>query len=72
MTYRSYLDSFLLPFRVGSSPEIERYNSRAKHMRQSHKRKFTEPGEPGEMFRRARSPLFAQQGSALWRKYFKS
>ncbi|KAK9905768.1 hypothetical protein WJX75_005992 [Coccomyxa subellipsoidea] len=51
MTYRSYLDSFLLPFRVGSGPEVEQDNSRAKHLRQSHKRKFTEPGEPGEMFR---------------------
>ena len=51
MTSRSYLDSFLLPFRVGSGPEVEQDNSRAKHLRQSHKRKFTEPGEPGEMFR---------------------
>ncbi|EIE23647.1 hypothetical protein COCSUDRAFT_66025 [Coccomyxa subellipsoidea C-169] len=67
MTYRSYLDSFLLPFRVGSSPESERYNSRAKHMRQSHKRKFTEPREPGEMFRRARSPrgVYEQLKAAL-------
>ncbi|BDA47562.1 hypothetical protein COCOBI_10-4100 [Coccomyxa sp. Obi] len=51
MTYRSYLDSFLLPFRIGSDPEAQRYNSHAKHERQSYKRKFTEPGQPGEMFR---------------------
>lgn len=55
MTYRSYLDSFLLPFRVGSDPETQRYNSHAKHERQSYKRKFTEPGQPGEMFRQGSS-----------------
>ncbi len=54
MTYRSYLDSFLHPIKVGTGPEVEAYNSHAKHLRQSHKRMFTEPGQPGAMFRRAR------------------
>lgn len=53
MTYRSYLDSFLHPIKVGAGPEVEACNSRAKHLRQSHKRMFTEPGQPGAMFRRA-------------------
>ena len=56
MTYRSYLDSFLLPFRVGSDPETQRHNSHTKNVRQSYKRKFTEPGQPGEMFRHGSFP----------------
>lgn len=51
MSYRSYLDSFLLPFRAGSGPDVERHNTDAKYQRQALKRKFTEPGEPGHMFR---------------------
>ena len=51
MTYRSYLDSFAHPFRGGRGPDAEAYNSEAKAQRQAKKRKFTEPGEPGHMFR---------------------
>ena len=51
MSYRSYLDSFLLPFRAGSGPDVERHNTDAKNQRQALKRKFTEPSEPGHMFR---------------------
>ena len=51
MTYRSYLDSFLHPFHAGSGPEAQAANSAVKIKRQALKRKFTEPGEPGEMFR---------------------
>ncbi len=52
MSYRSYLDSFLLPFRSGAGPDVERHNTDVKNRRQALKRKFTEPGEPGRMFRR--------------------
>lgn len=55
MTYRSYLDSFLMPFQVGMTPEVEKHNTLVKHKRQSLKRKFTEPGEPGAMFRCAKT-----------------
>ena len=51
MSYRSFLDSFLLPSQVGSSPEAEKHNTQVKNMRQGLKRAFTEPGQPGEMFR---------------------
>jgi hypothetical protein len=52
MTYRSYLDSFLHPFAAGPpGSAAEAANSAAKQARQALKRKFTEPGEPGEMFR---------------------
>lgn len=51
MSYRSFLDSFLLPSQVASSPEAERRNTEVKHLRQGLKRAFTEPGQPGEMFR---------------------
>ena len=51
MSYRSYLDSFLLPFRAGHGAEVERHNTNMKNQRQAFKRKFTEPGEPGHMFR---------------------
>ena len=51
MSYRSYLDSFLLPFRAEHGPEVERHNTHVKNQRQAFKRKFTEPGEPGHMFR---------------------
>jgi hypothetical protein len=51
MSYRSFLDSFLLPSQVASSPEAEKHNTEVKNMRQGLKRAFTEPGQPGEMFR---------------------
>ena len=51
MSYRSYLDSFLLPIRVGRGPDIEKQNTEVKKKRQALKRRFTEPGEPGVMFR---------------------
>ena len=51
MTYRSYLDSFAYPFRCGRGADAEAYNGEAKALRQAKKRKFTEPGEPGHMFR---------------------
>lgn len=57
MSYRSYLDSFLLPFRAGHGPEVERHNTDVKNQRQAFKRRFTEPGEPGHMFRSGRSHL---------------
>lgn len=51
MSYRSYLDSFLLPFEEGNAPEVQRHNSKIKARRQALKRNFTAPGQPGEMFR---------------------
>ena len=51
MSYRSYLDSFLLPFESGRSPETQQRNTERKAERQARKRTFTEPGQPGHMFR---------------------
>lgn len=51
MSYRSFLDSFLLPSHAGSSPDIEKHNNEVKNVRQALKRAFTDPGQPGEMFR---------------------
>ena len=51
MSYRSYLDSFLLPFEEGKAAEVQRRNTKIKAKRQSLKKSFTEPGQPGEMFR---------------------
>ncbi len=62
MSYRSYLDSFLLPFRSGAGPDVERHNTDVKNRRQALKRKFTEPGEPGRMFRRG--ALARERGAA--------
>lgn len=51
MSYRIFLDSFLLPFKVGEGPAIEALNTAIKSERQKLKRVFTEPGQPGDMFR---------------------
>jgi len=70
MSYRSYLDSFLLPFRSGAGPDVERHNTDVKNRRQALKRKFTEPGEPGRMFRRgarARERGAAMRSGEQWR-----
>ncbi len=70
MSYRSYLDSFLLPFRSGAGPDVERHNTDVKNRRQALKRKFTEPGEPGRMFRRgarARERRAVGQNGKQWR-----
>ncbi len=50
MSYRSFLDSFLLPS-DSSGPDADKRNSEIKNRRQTLKRTFTEPGQPGEMFR---------------------
>ena len=50
MSYRSFLDSFLLPS-DSSGPDADKRNSEVKNRRQTLKRTFTEPGQPGEMFR---------------------
>ena len=49
MSYRSFLDSFLLPSQGG--PDADKRNTEVKIRRQMMKRTFTEPGQPGEMFR---------------------
>ena len=51
MTYRSYLDTFLLPFDMGTGHDVDEYNTRIKHQRNKLKRQFTEEGQAGEMFR---------------------
>ncbi|KAK9820202.1 hypothetical protein WJX72_007430 [[Myrmecia] bisecta] len=51
MSYRSYLDSFLLPFVQGQGAEADAQNTQIKNRRQHLKRQFTELGQPGEMFR---------------------
>ena len=51
MTYRSYLDTFLLPFDMGTGYDVDEYNTRIKHQRNKLKRQFTEEGQAGEMFR---------------------
>lgn len=51
MSYRSYLDSFLLPFEEGRSAEAQQRNCQIKAQRQALKRTFTASGHPGEMFR---------------------
>ena len=50
MSYRSFLDSFLLPS-DSSGPDADRRNIEVKNRRQTLKRTFTEPGQPGAMFR---------------------
>ena len=65
MSYRSFLDSFLLPSQVGTRAEIEVRNTEVKNTRQVLKRKFTEPGQPGEMFRWMSSTLTCT-GRPLW------
>ena len=51
MSYRIFLDSFLLPFKVGEGHAIEAMNTAIKSDRQKLKRLFTESGQPGDMFR---------------------
>ena len=51
MSYRIFLDSFLLPFKVGEGAAIEAMNTAIKSERQKLKRVFTEVGQPGDMFR---------------------
>lgn len=51
MSYRIFLDSFLLPFKVGEGAAIEAINTIIKGERQKLKRIFTEAGQPGDMFR---------------------
>lgn len=51
MTYRAYLDSFLLPAQPGVNAQSAEENSRLKDRRKLLKRQFTEAGEPGAMFR---------------------
>lgn len=58
MSYRIFLDSFLLPFKVGEGPAIEAMNTAIKSDRQKLKRIFTEAGQPGDMFRGVFQKLF--------------
>ena len=51
MSYRIFLDSFLLPFKVGEDAGVEATNTAIKAERQKLKRVFTETGQPGDMFR---------------------
>jgi len=51
MSYRIFLDSFLLPFKMGEGPAVEALNTAIKSDRQKLKRIFTESGQPGDMFR---------------------
>eukprot|EP00899_Mesostigma_viride_P017433 jgi/Mesvir1/25691/Mv01890-RA.1 len=50
MTYRSFLDSFLLPLMQGYGKEVDTINEEIKQKRQVLKRSFTCRGQPGEMF----------------------
>jgi hypothetical protein len=51
MTYRHFLDTFLLPYDDSSdSPEAQLHNNQVKARRQELKRAFTDDGQPGEMF----------------------
>jgi len=56
MSYRSYLDSFLLPFEEGRSADVQRRNTQIKARRHGLKNTFTDPGQPGAMFRSSISP----------------
>ena len=51
MSYRIFLDSFLLPFKYEEHPDLEAINNAIKAQRQKMKRIFTEDGQPGDMFR---------------------
>ena len=51
MSYRIFLDSFLLPFKYGEDADYEAMNTDIKADRQKMKRIFTEEGQPGDMFR---------------------
>lgn len=51
MTYRAYLDSFLLPSEAETGPEAAQRNAGLKEQRKQLKRQFTEPEQPGAMFR---------------------
>ncbi|KAL3136782.1 hypothetical protein ABBQ38_005496 [Trebouxia sp. C0009 RCD-2024] len=51
MSYRIFLDSFLLPIKVGKGAALEALNTAIKAERQKLKRVFTEAGQPGDMFR---------------------
>ena len=51
MSYRIFLDSFLLPFKLGEEAGLEATNNAIKAQRQKMKRIFTEAGQPGDMFR---------------------
>ena len=69
MSYRSYLDSFLLPFRTGLGSEVERHNTDVKNKRQAFKRRFTEPGEPGHMFRHGPSRQICPRARQAFREH---
>ena len=53
MSYRIFLDSFLLPLKVGEGAALDALNTAIKAERQKLKRVFTEAGQPGDMFRSA-------------------
>lgn len=53
MSYRIFLDSFLLPFKYNETADLEAVNNAIKARRQKMKRIFTEAGQPGDMFRHA-------------------
>ena len=53
MSYRIFLDSFLLPIKVGEGAALDALNTAIKAERQKLKRVFTEAGQPGDMFRYA-------------------
>ena len=53
MSYRIFLDSFLLPIKVGEGAALDALNTAIKAERQKLKRVFTEAGQPGDMFRSA-------------------
>ena len=66
MTYRSYLDTFLLPFDMGTGHDVDEYNTRIKHQRNKLKRHFTEEGQAGEMFRCAATCTVGIKQSDSW------
>ena len=66
MTYRSYLDTFLLPFDMGTGHDVDEYNTRIKHQRNKLKRQFTEEGQAGEMFRCVATRMAGTRHSDFW------
>lgn len=53
MTYRAYLDSFYLPTDSATGPGAAQINATSKDVRKHLKQHFTEPDQPGAMFRQA-------------------
>ena len=66
MSYRIFLDSFLLPIKVGKGAALEALNTAIKAERQKLKRVFTEAGQPGDMFRYARPQAPSISVRSIW------